>query len=293
MNDDAPRRAEAPEETLRRIAASARRVETPCGDGRMVWHLWGERGPALVLLHGGAGSWRHWVRNIGHFAPRYRLLVADLPGLGESAMPPSPPSMPEIAAITARGIDQILGAAEPYDLVGFSFGASVGGHVGLLHGAARMRSLTMIGPGGLVPPRAPMRLERVRDKTGAERAEAHRTNLLRIMLAAPESVDPLAIAIQDWNSLHSRLDTPAIISRRPLAESLPQLAMPVNAVWGERDQLPYWGLEERIAVVRQLSPRADIHVVPVAGHWLAYEDAPAFNAYLDDRLRRSTPPQPQ
>jgi pimeloyl-ACP methyl ester carboxylesterase len=275
-----------PAETLRRIEAQARRAETPCGDGRMVWHLWGEAGPALVLLHGGVGSWRHWVRTIEPFARRFRLLVADLPGLGESADPPAPPNMAEIAAITAQGIERLLGSDEPYDLVGFSFGASVGGHVGLLHGA-RMRSLTMIGPGGLVPPRAPMRLERVRDKTGEARVEAHRANLLRIMLADPASVDPLAIAIQEWNSSHARLDTPALIAKRPLAESLPRLAVPVNAVWGERDQLPYWGLEERIAVVRQLSPKADIHVVPVAGHWLAYEDAPAFNAYLEDRLRRS------
>ncbi|GGG43263.1 4,5-9,10-diseco-3-hydroxy-5,9,17-trioxoandrosta-1(10),2-diene-4-oate hydrolase [Caldovatus sediminis] len=276
--------AETPEQTLRRIAARARRVETPCGDGSMVWHLWGESGPALVLLHGGAGSWRHWVRTIEPFAARHRLLVPDLPGMGESADPPAPPGMAEIAAITARGIERILGPAEPYDLVGFSFGASVGGHIALLHGA-RMRSLTLIGPGGLVPARQPLRLERVRGKTGAELVEAHRTNLLRLMLADPASVDPLALAIQDWNASHSRLDTPALIARRPLAESLPQLSIPVNAVWGERDQYAYWGLEERIAVIRELCPHAHVHVVPVAGHWLAYEDAPAFNAYLEERLR--------
>lgn len=289
MNDAA--RTEAPEETLRRIASAARRVETPCGDGRMVWHLWGESGSALVLLHGGAGSWRHWVRTIEPFATRHRLLVPDLPGMGESADPPSPPSMAEIAAITARGIEQILGPSEPYDLAGFSFGASVGGHVALLHGA-RMRSLTLIGPGGLVQPRQPLRLERVRGKTGAELMEAHRTNLLRLMLADEASVDALALAIQDWNARHARLDTPSLIAKRPLAESLPQLSIPVNVVWGERDQYAYWGLDERIAVIRELCPHAHIHVVPVAGHWLAYEDAPAFNAYLADRLRHSAPSSP-
>jgi len=66
----------------------------------------------------------------------------------------------------------------------------------------------------------------------------------------------------------------------------------VNAVWGERDQYAYWGLDERIAVIRELCPHAHIHVVPVAGHWLAYEDAPAFNAYLTDRLRHSAPSSP-
>ena len=38
------------------IAAEAERVETPCGDGTLVWRRWGS-GPPLVLLHGGYGSW--------------------------------------------------------------------------------------------------------------------------------------------------------------------------------------------------------------------------------------------
>src|SRR3546814_1155899 len=50
---------------------------TPCGDGQMVWRLWGE-GPPLVLLHGGSGSWTHWFRNIPALARRYRVIAADL-----------------------------------------------------------------------------------------------------------------------------------------------------------------------------------------------------------------------
>ncbi len=48
---------------LDRLERTARRTETPCGDGTMVWRSWGE-GPTLVLFHGGAGSWRHWAHNI-------------------------------------------------------------------------------------------------------------------------------------------------------------------------------------------------------------------------------------
>ena len=36
------------------VAAKAERLETPCGDGVMVWRVWGS-GPPLVLLHGGYG----------------------------------------------------------------------------------------------------------------------------------------------------------------------------------------------------------------------------------------------
>jgi len=34
---------------VRGVAAEAERLETPCGDGHMVWHVWGS-GPPLMLL---------------------------------------------------------------------------------------------------------------------------------------------------------------------------------------------------------------------------------------------------
>src|SRR5258708_4807169 len=79
-----------PAAQVERLAATGRRVETPCGGGSMVWRLWGE-GTPLVLLHGGFGSWTHWFRNIPDLAQRYRLIVANLPGLGESDDAPPPP----------------------------------------------------------------------------------------------------------------------------------------------------------------------------------------------------------
>ncbi len=40
--------------------------------GDVVWHVWGqehvESTTPLVLLHGGSGSWTHWVRNVQHLA---------------------------------------------------------------------------------------------------------------------------------------------------------------------------------------------------------------------------------
>jgi pimeloyl-ACP methyl ester carboxylesterase len=254
----------------------------------MVWRNWSD-GPALVLLHGGAGSWQHWVRTVPAFSRTHRVLAPDLPGLGESADPPAPPDMTTISAIVAAGIDGLLGPRAPYDLVGFSFGASVGGHVALLHGE-RVRSLTLLGAGGLARPRMPMALERVRDKTGEALMEAHRTNLQRIMIADPARIDALAIAIQDWNVRHARLDSPALIAQRPLALSLPQLRIPVNAIWGERDQLAYYTLPERIAALRALCPAVELRIIPVAGHWAAYELPDAFNATLAELLRGGAGP---
>lgn len=263
---------------IRPLDAASRRTESPCGDGTMVWRSWGD-GPALVFLHGGAGSWMHWVRNVPVFSPAYRVLAPDLPGLGDSANPPAQSDMAAVAAIVAAGIDGLLGPQASYDLVGFSFGASVGGHVALQH-KARVRSLTLVGAGGLVTPTTPMTLERVRGKTGAELKEAHRTNLQRTMVADPARIDELALAMQDWNASHSRMDSPALIKLRPLAVSLPKLHIPVNAIWGERDQVAYYTLESRIAALRVLRPGIEPRIIPSAGHWVAYEASEAFNAAL-------------
>ena len=273
----------APDAAVRELDASARRSESPCGDGSMVWRSWGNGAP-LVMLHGGAGSWRHWVRNVPVFSATRRVLAPDLPGLGEAANPPAGSDMAAIAAIVAAGIDAQLGPQATYDLVGFSFGASVGGHLSLLHGT-RVRSLTMLGAGGLVKPTTPITLERIRGKEGDALVEAHRTNLGRSMIADKSRIDALALAIQDWNARHSRLDTPALITLRPLAVSLPQLRIRVNAIWGERDQIAYYTLENRIAALRVLLPGITPHVIPRAGHWAAYEAPEAFNATLTAFLR--------
>ena len=269
-------------EPLRRLEAEARRFESACGSGRMVWRSWGE-GPALVLLHGGAGSWQHWVATIPAFEGTHQVIAPDLPGLGESADPPEPADMPSVAAIVAAGLEALLGPRARYDIVGFSFGASVGGHVALLHGE-RVRSLTLLGAGGLVKPRTPMVLERVRDKSGDALMAAHRTNLQRTMIADPARIDALALAIQDWNARHSRLNTPALIAQRPLAVSLPQLRTRVNAIWGELDQVAYYTIEDRIAALKALRPEIAPRVIPSTGHWAPYERPEAFNAILAEFL---------
>ena len=74
------------------LLARAIRLTTPCGDGDMVWHMWGERQAGalpLVMLHGGSGSWTHWIRNIDALvAAGYQIWLPDLPGL---AIPPRHP----------------------------------------------------------------------------------------------------------------------------------------------------------------------------------------------------------
>lgn len=240
------------------LLRTARRVETPCGAGVMVWHVWGE-GTPLVLLHGGVGSWRHWLRVIPGFAETRQVIVPDLPGFSESATPPST-AIEDVAAVVADGLRVITNA--PADLVGFSFGATVASHLAL-HLGVQARSLTLVGAGGLVPLRTPMVLEKVRGLEGAALRDAHRENLARMMIADPAKIDDLALDIQTWNSARARLDTRVYVQEGALRRALAQVTVPVDAVWGTLDQIAYWALEDRVAALRALHPDARITLFPM------------------------------
>src|SRR5262245_25106186 len=188
------RRAEAIEAAAARVRAlsrTARKRTTPCGTGVMVWRAWGA-GEPLVLLHGGYGSWTHWLRAIPELSRHYELWVPDMPGLGSSPMPPEPRTPASIAAVVAAGLSEIFPPQVRPGLAGFSFG----GRVATLAAArlgSRVRELVLIGVAalGLTPePRAPFARERS-GMSEAERAAVHRQNLAILMFADPARIDAL------------------------------------------------------------------------------------------------------
>src|SRR5260221_11370888 len=147
--------SDSPAAQVARLAAAGQGVERPCGDGAMVWRIWGPSdggGGALVLFHGGFGSWTHWFRNIPELSRHYRLIVASLPGLGESDDAPKPHTPGGLAAIAAVGIERILAPGERFHLTGFSFGGLIGGDLAARFREGR-RPFCPVGGGGLGPKR--------------------------------------------------------------------------------------------------------------------------------------------
>jgi pimeloyl-ACP methyl ester carboxylesterase len=258
------------------LEARSHQFRTPCGDGEMVWHCWGE-GPPLVLLHGGAGSWLHWVRTIPAFAGERMVVVPDIPGLGGSAPPPDP-APAAIAAVVLDGLQRVIGKGARFDIAGFSYGGVIAGFLATQTSATR--SLTLVGSGGVGVPLHAVALERVRDKTGAEREAANRANLLRWMLAEPAGLDAQAVAIQDWNSRRARYDSRPIGNSALLPEQLRKLDITVAGIWGERDHAVHGKLQEVEAVLRAVQPKLDFRIVPAAGHWVAYDAPDAFASTL-------------
>jgi len=278
--------AETPVTLLARMERASQRIETPCGDGHMVWRSWGEGArPPLVLLHGGYGSWRHWVRTIPAFAIDRQVIAPDLPGLGNSAFPDSDGSPEAIAAIVRDGLRTVMAQRERYDMAGFSFGGMIAGNVAAIDGE-RVRTLTLVGPGGLGGLPSSVQLVRVVLLGGEARRAAHRTNLERLMFADPSRIDGLALAIQDWNTRHGRTKSRPMSRTTSLRTALANTRMPLNAIYGEFDAPAYPHLAEREATIRAVRPGVDFRIIRGAGHWVAYEAAEEFNAMLREMLER-------
>jgi len=261
------------------VAAEAERFETPCGDGRLVWHSWGS-GPALVLLHGGYGSWMHWIRNVLPLSRQFRVIAPDLPGLGESATPPEPWTAQGLAAIIVAGLDILLPRGAAPHLAGFSFGGVIGGNVAAQLGD-RLRGFTVVGSNGLGLERSPTPLRRVPPDSGeAEEFATHRYNLNQLMIADPDKIDELALYLQKTNHARARMRSRRFSRSGALVEALPRITARLDGIWGERDATAYPHVDERARILRSFQPKARFAVVPGAGHWVQFEAADRFNALI-------------
>ncbi len=263
------------------LAGRARVHHTPGGGGAMVWHDWGD-GVPMVLLHGGHGSWNHWCRTIEPLiAAGYRVLAADLPGLGDSDDPGPPYTAEGLAEIVAHGIARLVPGAA-FHLAGFSFGAVIGAVVAeQLDG--RVLSFNMVGAAGFGPrPREPGSLVRIHPGMEADELRAAaRTNMEWLMIADPAFVDELAIHIQITNSLRARTVSRPLSNTTRLLDALGGLLAPVNAVWGSRDRtLAGGGLDQRIALLRETRPDTNVEVLDGIGHWTQYEAAADYAQLL-------------
>jgi pimeloyl-ACP methyl ester carboxylesterase len=275
----APSDAE-PAAVVAQFEGRARRFETPCGDGAMVWRAWGA-GPPVVLAHGSHGAWSHWIRNIDALAAERTVWAPDLPGYGESAKAPDE-SHAAISEVLATGLRRLIGPELPVDFVGFSFGGVAAAYLAAMHPSV-VRRLILVGTGGLDTPMGHVALRRVSGLKGEERRAALRDNLLGLMLHDPASVDDLAMHLQVANGWRARLNPAALVLPDRLVAVLPQLSVPIAAIWGEHDR-PHPDPAAQEAVLRRFRHDLDFRVVADAGHWAMYERPEEFNRALLELL---------
>ena len=286
---------------INRVEALSDRLVQTYAWGDAVWHVWhlsakhaestvkaseaNNDGNALtkplVLLHGGSGSWTHWLRNVEHLSQFRSVWALDIPGFGDSSLPAGVSDADGLVPYMAEIIQHTF-AGEPVDVMGFSFGRMTAGLVAAEY-PNLIRQLILIGaPGlGVFGKELPMRGMTPNMDEAAQR-KVHRHNLNTMMFTHSETITEEVIDLQQANVARDRLRRRRIARTDVLARAQLHWTCPVHGVWAEKDAL-YLNTVEQVPQV--LSKLSSFRVVPDAGHWVMFERPDAFHAAVDPLLR--------
>ena len=244
----------------------------------------------VVLLHGGgpgASAWSNFGRNMPVIAKRFRAVLMDLPGYGESAARPPSDHFFTVAADALAGLLDHL-AIDKVHLIGNSLGGGTAVRFALRY-PGRAGRLVLMGPGGLTlnllapdPTEGVRRLMEFAAPPGPSRDKMEA--FLRIMV------------------FDQRLITDELIDERYAVASQPEALAGMAAMgasffgehaedgmlWREAHRLKHevlliWGREDRVnpldgalIALKQLR-RAQLHVFGGCGHWAQLEKFDEFN----------------
>jgi 2-hydroxy-6-oxonona-2,4-dienedioate hydrolase len=239
-------------------------------------------GPDLVLFHGGMGSWRHWIRNVEPLSQHFTVHALDHPSYGDSARVPRETTGSAYLDLVHELIVEMFPGEAPLRFAGFSFGGAIATHLARRL-APRVSHLCLISPGGFPTRRfgeRPIRSYREAGDDQARFRQICRHNLLVNMLSDEASVTEDTLDIQVDNVRRARFDSRKVSGGGTLLDDLAHLQCKIRLLWGERDDSAFRPAELLIGEIRATVGTLDLHRIPAAGHWSAYENAPEVNRRL-------------
>lgn len=257
-------------ETAQQVSGTAfvqRYVEA---DGFQIRYVEAGSGPVLVCLHGAGGFRMSRAHDL--LAERYRVIVFELPGFGESPVNERSTSSADLARTMAKAVAAL--GIERYSLWGTSFGGRIGCWLAVQY-ADRLDALVLAAPAAILPEdfrRAPQMHLTLEERT--VRAFAHPE---RQPPAVPR--DPAVVAKQE--ALASRLRGP--FRDKALEDQLAALQTPTLVLFGTEDVVvpPAMG-----PIYRQLMPNCHLILVYDAGHAIDADRPEAFVSVVGDFLER-------
>jgi pimeloyl-ACP methyl ester carboxylesterase len=257
-------------------------------DGARVAYREAGTGPPLVLLHSAGLSHREWEPVVDGLSHRYRLVLPDLPGHGDSEDRPRHPWTPEWLAEVISGFCRQEAGPRPI----------VGGHDVGAELALRATAAGWLRPAKLVLMSS--RLHAAMPRTGKVRAwravtrAAAVPGLDRALAGAapavfrpgmglklsargnPEAANLLRHAFKDVSGNSNRARTWAKLARNwplgvqlDLLDAYERLEAPVLLLWADEDRLHPLTLAED---VMPRLPEGQLRVLPDTGFLMAYDD---------------------
>lgn len=255
-------------------------------------------GMPLLMLHGGgpgASGQSNYVRNIGALAQRFRVLVPDLPGYGRSSK--------QVDAADPFG-DQggaMLGLLDALDIErAHVVGNSLGGACALrmaLDAPQRIGRLVLMGPGGIgISQSQPT--DGLKRLLGYYAGEGPTFEKLRRFICEDLVFDASHVSDAVLQERFAASIDPEVVANPPLRAPkdleafkrldflldprLPALATPTLVMWGAEDRVnPPAGA----AALQQRMAACDTVLFSRTGHWVQWERAAEFNAFVTGFLQ--------
>lgn len=261
-------------------------------DGRRLCYRVGGEGPGVVLVHGLGGAATNWSRLARLLAQRFRVLVPDLPGHGNSEPLPRPGGLEAFAGAVRACLDA-EGMAQAA-VVGHSLGGAVAIRLALAEPACVSALVLAAGAGISSTTRrakAGLRLLgilRPSRLAARYRRQVAASGLLKRVCFGLLAGDPRALSAEAvlgfLEGAAAATDTAtaaaALVADDPRRE-LHALRCPVLVLWGARDW--FLPLADGFELARRL--RAPLRVLPDTGHLLIAERpeecASLIAAFLD------------
>ncbi|PUE50566.1 alpha/beta hydrolase [Limnohabitans sp. 2KL-1] len=239
--------------------------------------------PALVLLHGTAGSLENFCANYAEYAKHFRVIGIDMLGCGWTDKPAFDYQIKDYAAHVGAVMDAL--ALRQAAVVGVSLGSWVGAWLAL-ESPGRVTKLVMVAPAGIVTD--PVAEQKFAEGVRQRRSQAAAAPSWESVAAAmkglvldPESLMDELVAL--------RLD---IYSDPRMKEAMPRLL--AFTLGGQALSLEQWrSLRLPIQVfaavdapnmflgnaraIAETAPHAELFEIKGCDHWAQYEQPETFN----------------
>lgn len=236
-------------------------------------------GDPLLLIHGLGSRWQMWEPVIGALAARHEVIAIDLPGFGESAMPPpgTPPGLNSLASLV-QGFLERIGVGQPHVA-----GNSLGGLISLeLAKRGQARPATALSPAGFAnrPEMAAARASLWLSVRVARLLAARADRLMAPRLGRQLALNLFVAHPDRITAADAAASLRALAAAPWFDETLPSLR-PMEFSGGERIQVPVtvaWGNQDRLLLPRQARragreiARARLISLRGCGHVPTYDD---------------------
>jgi pimeloyl-ACP methyl ester carboxylesterase len=247
-------------------------------------------GPAVVLIHGYTDNARDWVPMLPYLSKRYRLILVDIRGHGQSSKPECCYTRLDFAYDIKLLLDAL--GVQKADIVGHSLGSIIA-QTFAEYWPERTAHVVLISSTGGSPPDRPKKppqfdfaaeIRKLKEPIEAESA---------FMIAwwdSPTPVDPdfirrqrkdaAGIPLRVWLAVLDQA-LPANNVFGDLQSTLPRLKAPTLLIWGSKDPI----MEEDVRQsLRDALPSATVKIFDGLGHNPFWEDprgvAEVVNAFL-------------